>query len=76
MRLVDFEVPNKIQSVMIWLAVIQMVSCTRTRGVFASSTRTGTSATAGTSTPTRSRTRTRGTMAIECSPEIIVFLPG
>ena len=38
MRLVDFEVPDKIQLVMVWLAVIQMILCTITLVCFARST--------------------------------------
>lgn len=38
MRLADFDVPNKIQPVMIWRAVIQMVSFTITLVCYARST--------------------------------------
>ena len=38
MRLADFDVPDKIQPVMIWRAVIQMISCTITLVCFERST--------------------------------------
>ena len=75
MRLVDFEVPDKIQLVMVWLAVIQMILCTITLVCFARSMWTG-AAMAGTSMRTPSRTRTGGTMATMCSLETVGFLLG